>query len=120
MASPDPDVDYLLELLAPLGAATAHRMFGGWGMYLDGVMIGLVMRGAAYLKADALTVDAFTAAGSVPFVFQLKDRTVSTSYWSLPEASLDSSDAIRPWVQRALDAARRKAPARSRRLKTAR
>lgn len=112
MRGSDPFVDYLLELLAPLGEARARRMFGGWGVYLDEVMVGLVAGEALYLKTDARTRDAFAAAGCAPFVYRSRDRTIPMSYWSLPEAALDSADAMRPWALLALEAARRKAVAK--------
>jgi DNA transformation protein len=112
MAVRDPVLDHLLELLAPLGTATARRMFGGWGVYLDGEIVVLFARGVAYAKTDAQTWADFAAAGSAPFVFEGRGRRVETSYWSLPETALDSSEALRPWAQRALAAARRKPAAR--------
>lgn len=120
MRGRDPFVDYLLELLAPLGEATARRMFGGWGVYVDGVMVGLVAGEAAYLKTDAHTRDVFAATGSKPFVFMAakRARTIATSYWSVPEAALDSAEAMRPWASLALEAARRKPVAKSRRRRT--
>lgn len=104
----DPAIDHLLELLAPLGVATARRMFGGWGVYLDGEIVVLFTRGVAFAKTDALTRAAFEAAGSAPFVFTSKGRRVETSYWSLPESALDSSEALQPWARLALAAALRK------------
>lgn len=109
MANRDPTVDHLLELLAPMGKAAARRMFGGWGVYVDQVMIALFADGVVHLKVDDLTREAFESAGSAPFVYRSKDRTITTSYWSLPEAALDSSDALQPWARRALQAAQRKA-----------
>ncbi len=111
MAAQDPFVAYLLELLSPLGESSARRMFGGWGLYLDGTMIGLVAEETFYLKTDDQTRGAFEAAGAAPFVFEARKRTktIVTGYWSAPEQALDAPDAMRPWAQLALDAALRKA-----------
>ncbi|MCL1634203.1 TfoX/Sxy family protein [Luteimonas sp. SX5] len=119
MAAQDPFVAYLLELVSPLGGVAARRMFGGWGIYVDGAMIGLVAEEAFYLKTDGESRAAFEAAGSSPFVFEGRGRIVETSYWSVPEQALDAPDAMRPWAQRALDAARRKAAAKKPRRKRA-
>lgn len=117
MAARDPFVDYLLELLSPFGAASARRMFGGWGLYVDGLMLGLVAEETFYLKTDAETRPAFEKAGSAPFVFEGRGRVVETSYWSAPEEAMDASDAMRPWAQLALDAARRKPTGKPKRKK---
>jgi hypothetical protein len=45
-------VEHVLELLAPLGNVSARRMFGGYGIYRDGLMLGLVASDVLYLKAD--------------------------------------------------------------------
>ncbi|MEP6634343.1 MAG: TfoX/Sxy family protein [Luteimonas sp.] len=103
------DIDHLLDLLAPIGPITARRMFGGWGVYVDGRMIGLVVGGALHLKTDAATQAAFEAAGSAPFVYATAAKTVATSYWSVPDEALDAPDVMLPWARLALAAALRKA-----------
>ena len=44
-------------------------MFGGYGLYLDGLMIGVVIDDGLYLKADEPTRAHFEAAGCAPFVY---------------------------------------------------
>jgi len=105
-------VDHLLELLQPLEGVDAARMFGAWGIRVGGIMIGLVAGETVYLKVDARTRPTFEAVGSVPFVFAMKDRSVTTSYWSVPDEAMDSSAAMLPWARLALDAALRKAAAK--------
>jgi len=117
MTSRDPFIAHLSELLAPLGAVSARRMFGGWGLYVDGVMIGLVAEETFYLKTDARNRAEFEQAGSAPFVFEGRGRIVETSYWSAPESAMDAADAMRPWAQSALEAARRKPAAKPKRKK---
>lgn len=109
MARHDPATDHLIELLAPLGVPEAKRMFGVRGVYLDGLMVALVADGQVYVKADAQTLPEFEAAGSLPFAFRSKQRTITSSYWSVPGEALDSSQSLEPWITRALQAARRKA-----------
>jgi hypothetical protein len=48
-------IEYLRELFSPSAQFDARRMFGGWGLYLDGLMCGLVAGGQLYLKTDAST-----------------------------------------------------------------
>jgi len=35
-------VSYVVELLQPMGAVCAKSMFGGHGVFLDGLMFGLI------------------------------------------------------------------------------
>ena len=101
-------VDYVLELFAPHGKASARAMFGGHGLYLDGVIVGIAMDGRIYLKTDAATRPAFAAAGCAPFVYEGQKSPIEMSYWSVPESALDSAEEMEPWVRRARDAAARK------------
>src|SRR5690606_22332960 len=87
----------------------ARRMFGVRGVYLDGLMVALVADGTVYLKADPETFPAFEAAGSLTFAFRRKQRTITSSYWSVHGDALDSSRSLEPWISGALQAARRKA-----------
>ena len=74
-------------------------MFGGVGIYRDGVMFGLLSStGAVHLKADATTIPKFAAEGSEPFSFERQGRTMTTSYWRIPERLLDDPDDLRPWA----------------------
>jgi len=99
---------WLSELLEPMGRVTVRRMFGGHGVYIDGVFIAVVVDARPYFKADALTQGAFEAEHSERFVFDSRGKHVETSYWSLPESAFDSAEDMRPWARLALAAARRK------------
>lgn len=99
---------HLRELLDPLGRITLRAMFGGHGVYCDGVFFALVADGRLYLKVDALTRDRFAAAGCTPFVYAGQSRPIEMSYWSVPDAALDSPDDLAPWARLALAAAARK------------
>jgi DNA transformation protein and related proteins len=104
-------VEYTLELLEPLGPVRARAMFGGWGLFCDGVMMGLIIGERLYLKADEATRPAFEAAGGEPFVYDAgKGRgPVTVSYWTPPAEAEDDAHALLPWARRALEAALRAA-----------
>lgn len=101
-------LDYLHDLFSAFAAVTTRAMFGGHGVYRDGVIVAIVIDEAIYLKVDAETRAAFEAAGSEPFVYEAKGKAVPMSYWSVPEDALDSPQEFRPWAQRAWEAALRK------------
>ncbi|UXC38588.1 TfoX/Sxy family protein [Cupriavidus gilardii] len=106
---PDPFVDHLLELMAPLaariGPIAAKRMFGGHGLYYDGLMFGLVSDGRCYLKADALTLPRFEAQGCEPFSYRSRDKeVVIRHYLSLPAQCLESAGEMEPWARAAVEA----------------
>lgn len=108
MKKDDGFLDYLHELLEPCGAISTRRMFGGHGVYCDGLFIAIVIDSRLYLKVDAGSEDRFRTAGSAPFVYESRGKTVEMSYWNVPEAAMDSPEDMRPWAKLAIAAASRK------------
>ncbi|MDR0183306.1 TfoX/Sxy family protein [Lysobacter arvi] len=98
---------HLHDLLDPVGEIATRAMFGGHGVYLDGELIGIVMEQALYLKVDAETRLHFEAAGCEPYVYLGQAEPITMSYWSVPESSLESAQAMRPWAELARAAAQR-------------
>jgi len=102
----DAFIDHCLELLSPLGAARARRMFGGHGLYVDDLFIAIVMDEQLYLKVDDGARDAFVRAGSVPFTYASRDgESMTMSYYTAPEAAMESPAEMLPWARLALAAA---------------
>jgi DNA transformation protein len=106
-------IAWLHELLGPLGRVATRAMFGGHGVYLDGIIVGIIVDDQLYLKTDAVSQPQFAAAGCAPFVYISKDGPMPMSYWSVPDEAMDASEAMAPWAQLALAAAQRKAAAKA-------
>jgi DNA transformation protein len=100
-------IDYLHEVFDAFGPIHARRMFGGWGIYHDGLMFGLYAAGRLYLKSDTHNVAQFEAAGCEPFTYNQRGKVVKLSYWSAPEAVLDDREQALLWARLAFDAALR-------------
>jgi DNA transformation protein and related proteins len=100
-------VDYVVELMAGWATVSVRRMFGGYGLYRDGLMFALIVEDELFLKADANNAMEFERAGSRPFVYQSRERTVQLSYWSTPPAGLDSPAEMVAWCRSAYGAALR-------------
>jgi len=114
-ASPE-FLDHLRDMLGGFGPFAVRRMFGGAGLFRDGVMFALVADDVLYLKADDVSRAAFTAAGSSPFTYDRKGRdAVVMSYWRAPEEDMDDADALAAWAARGWEAARRAAAKKPRR-----
>ncbi len=107
-------VEYLLELLAPLGGISARAMFGGYGIYQEGLMFGLVANDVLYLKTDDGNRAAFAARGLPPFTFERTGKpAIVMSYHRAPEDALEESEALCRWAREACAAARRNARRKS-------
>jgi DNA transformation protein and related proteins len=99
------DPDFIRELFAPFRPVAAKRMFGGIGLYTEGLMFGLVFDGVIYLRVDETTIPGFEREGSVPFVYPHASRMLgrpSRHFWRLPERLYDDPDELAVWAARAL------------------
>jgi DNA transformation protein len=99
------DPDFIRELFAPFRSVAAKRMFGGIGLYAEGLMFGLVFDGVIYLRVDETAIPSFEREGSAPFVYPLARHHVgrpSRHFWRLPERLYDDPDELAVWAGRAL------------------
>ncbi len=88
-------------------------MFGGHGVYSEGLCFAIQIRVEAFLKCDSQSQPSFVAAGSSPFVHNAKGRPMTTSFWRLPADAHDEPEDLRRWAALGLDAARRVAAAKA-------
>lgn len=100
---------FCCELLAAAGPCTMKRMFGGWGISVDGLTFAIVADLGAgerlYLKADASSTPDFEAAGCERFTYLAKGVAKSMAYYTAPESAMDAAHDMAPWARRALQAA---------------
>jgi len=116
------DPEFINDLFAPFGPVTVRRMFGGAGIYREGLMFALVFDGAIFLKVDDASIRDFEREGSRPFVYTRakspgKIGRASLSYWQLPERLYDDPEDLARWAERALAIAQRKKIAPRARIK---
>lgn len=98
------------ERLSVLGEISVRRMFGGAGVYCDGLFFALLDDDELYLKSDDETRATYEAAGLTQFSYQLKDGPrQSMAYYRAPEEVFDDEDELRRWARLALGAAARAA-----------
>jgi len=107
------DPEFISDMFAHFGPVTVRRMFGGAGIYREGLMFGLVFDGAIFLRVDAASIPDFEREGSSPFVYTRakspgKIGRASLSYWRLPERFYDDPEELAVWAGRALAIAQRK------------
>ena len=79
------DAESLKALFEPFGPVAVRRMFGGSGIYAEGLCFAIEADGEVFLKTDAVSQPEFSDAGSTPFVYVAKGKSRPTSYWRLPD-----------------------------------
>ncbi|MDD9892190.1 MAG: TfoX/Sxy family protein [Gammaproteobacteria bacterium] len=100
-------IDYLKEVFAPLGVVQPRKMFGGHGIFYDGVMIALVADDCLYLKVDKHTQAEFSDLDLPAFEYEKNGKTFAMSYRLAPESIYDDPDEALQWARLAYEAALR-------------
>jgi DNA transformation protein and related proteins len=113
MARTNEFVDHLVDLLSPLGGIRARAMFGGFGIFREHLMFGLVVDNVFYLKVDDTNRSEFEKQGLEPFVHEAKGRTTVMSYYQCPEDAIGDGEELREWATAAFQAAERAAAGKS-------
>jgi DNA transformation protein len=99
--------EFVLEQLAPAGRVSSRRMFGGVGLYLDGLFFALIDDDTLYFKTDDSNRPRFQAAGSRPFCPYPDRPEYQMGYWQVPAEVLEDVDELKVWARAALAVALR-------------
>jgi len=94
-------LDYLLDQMNGLGTMTVRKMFGGAGLYLDGIFFAIVAEDLLYFKVDDTNLSDYLSAGMTKFH--------GLRYYEVPAEVLEDSEALGEWADKAVAVAIRKA-----------
>jgi len=100
-------IDYVMELLGPFGTVRTRRMFGGYGVYLDGLMFAIVSQDTLYLKADEMNRVEFEQAGCEIFAYARMGKRATLNFFQAPGEAMESAELMLPWARTAYAAALR-------------
>ncbi len=98
-------VEYLNEVFEAFGSIHARKMFGGYGIYHDDIMFGLVANDTLYFKSDNNTKHHFEERGLSAFEYNKGDKIITMSYHQAPDDIFDDPELAQIWAQRAYDVA---------------
>jgi DNA transformation protein len=108
---------FVLEQLGPSGRVNSRPMFGGVGLYLDGLFFALIDDDTLYFKTDDSNRARYERAGSRPFCPFPERPDKPMAYWQVPAEALEDAEELAVWAREAMNvalAARTKQPARRR------
>lgn len=88
--------DYIVEdVLGHILGISSRAMFGGHGIYLDGVIVGIIAEGELYLKADKELVAKYKKEGLHPFTYTgNKNKIYEMAYVNVPLETLEDREEI--------------------------
>lgn len=91
--------EHIVELMSAFGAVQAKPMFGGHGIYRQGLMFALIADDRLYIKADDVSQPRFDAQGLGPFTFEMKGKVGHLRYHEAPEEAYDDPAQMAVWAQ---------------------
>ncbi|XUX00844.1 MAG: TfoX/Sxy family protein [Dehalogenimonas sp.] len=87
-------LDLVLEKLERLGIVTGKSMFGGFGVFHDGEMFGLISNDILYLKADDSNREDYLRRGS--------NQYKPMPYFRVPGEVFEDSEELQKWAQKSV------------------
>ena len=95
--------NYVLDQLERVTPVTSKSMFGGVGLYADGLFFALIAEDRLYFKVDGSTRPDFESLGMEPFRPFGEEKAMG--YYELPVDALENPEKLRVWMRAALDVA---------------
>ncbi len=96
-------LEYIMEILAPHGEITARSMFGGYGIYKNGVIFALIAYDELYFKVDESNKSQYKKFDSEPFTYEAKGKKSTMSYWKVPIEILENEEEIGVWLDQSYE-----------------
>ena len=98
-----PYVAYVLDILSPFGTISARAMFGGYGIYKDGVIVAIVVNDELYFKVDQSNKAQYEELESEPFTYESHGKRATMSYWKVPAEVLEDKKRLPQWLQQSYE-----------------
>jgi DNA transformation protein len=95
--------DFVLEQLGRIMPVTGKSMFGGVGIYGQGLFFALIAEDRLYFKVDDVTRPDFERRGMEPFRPFGEDSAMG--YYEVPADVVEDVAQLEPWMQRAIGVA---------------
>lgn len=99
--------DYVVDQLEQLGCVTIRKMFGGAGIYYDGLIFGLLADDVLYFKVNDSNKTDYEQAGMESFQpFPAKPMVMP--YYEVPVEIIENKQRLSAWARKALLASKNK------------
>lgn len=96
-------VEYVLDLLSPFGAISSRAMFGGYGIYKDGIIVAIIAYDELYFKVDSTNQLQYEKLGSTPFTYVANNKRATMSYWKVPLEIMEDENRLSKWLEQSYD-----------------
>ncbi|MEK7291871.1 MAG: TfoX/Sxy family protein [Actinomycetota bacterium] len=104
--------DYIVsDLLRDIPGISSRAMFGGWALYKDRSIFGIVIDAELYFKVDDGNRAQFERANSRPFTYAKRDgKSIVMSYWLVPAEFMEDKEVLNDLVEKSVAASQKQKP----------
>ena len=107
--------EFVLEQLGRVTPVTGKSMFGGVGIYAQGLFFALMVEDRLYFKVDDATCPDFEKRGMEPFRPFGEDSAMG--YYEVPANLVEDVNQLETWIKKAIDVAAAAKSSKSKRSK---
>lgn len=91
--------NFVVELMVGWAPVQARPMFGGFGVYRDGLMFAILIDETLYFKVDDVSEPQFSSRGLARFSYESKERVASLRYCQAPAEAYDEPAHMALWAK---------------------
>jgi DNA transformation protein len=98
---------YLLgDVFMEIPEVTAKSMFGGYGLYKDGIFFAIVDQDECkvYFKVDDNNFGDYKNRNCPQFIFHSKGKEIKMKYYEVPLEILENKEILPLWVNKSYEA----------------
>ncbi|WP_407308064.1 TfoX/Sxy family protein [Desulfosporosinus sp. SB140] len=99
--------EYVVDQLGKLGYVTVKKMFGGAGIYFEGLIFGILANDILYFKVGDSNKSDYERLGMKPFQ-PFDDRNMVMPYYEVPVDILENRELLKEWARKSLFVSRNK------------
>ena len=104
----DEYLTYVIDQLEYLGPVQSKRMFGGAGLYFEGLFFAIVADDVLYFKVDDSNRSDYETEGMEAFQ-PFPEKSSVMGYYQVPIEVLENKSTLRDWAGKAAGVAESKA-----------
>ena len=98
-------IDFVTDQLSEIENITSRRMFGGYGLYRNGLIFAIIADEELYFKSDDISLAQFENLGTKPFTYERDGKKYSMKYWKIPFDILEDKEELEKWCDLSYDVA---------------
>lgn len=87
------------DVFSSIEGVSSRALFGGYGLYQDGCIFGIIVNNELYFKVDDTNAHKFEKYKSPYFVYSRgKHKKTKMPYMKVPDEVLENKKEVKNWI----------------------